>query len=84
MQSGKYEYRSEFARRYFGAGRQEGRIGEARALLVALVARRLGEIPVGVRGRIDACAELDELERLVVEVGAAADVDAVVALFARG
>lgn len=76
------EYRSEVARRYFGAGRQEGRLGEVRALLLALVARRLGEVPVGVRARIDACADIEELERLVVEVGATPDLTAVRQLFA--
>ena len=77
-----YEYQSEFARRYFARGREEGALEATRAALRQLVRRRLGELPPAVDERIDACADLDALMRLIVEAGSAADRDAVERLFA--
>ena len=87
MQPGKYEFRSDFARQYYGAGREEGReegrLHEARALLSALVARRLDAVDDDVRRRIDACGDLSRLHDLVVDVGAAPDRATVEELLAR-
>ncbi|HEX5746703.1 MAG TPA: hypothetical protein VFZ09_10680 [Archangium sp.] len=59
MSSGTYEYQSEFARRYFTQGRQEGK---ADALLEVLDARGL-QVDEQSRQRITACTELAQLER---------------------
>lgn len=81
MHTRGYEYQTEFARRYLAQGREEGAVAAARAALVALAARRLGELPASVAARISACAELDTLTNWIVEVGCAADPDAILTLF---
>ncbi|MFR9767257.1 hypothetical protein ACL03I_02755 [Nocardia sp. SC052] len=58
----KYEYQSDFARKYVAQGRDEGRTEEAvRALLLVLEARG---IVVGqkTRAEITGCTDLDRLE----------------------
>lgn len=90
MQPGKYEYQSDFARRYFGEGqaagrqegRQEGRLDEAGAMLLAL-ADRHGAVPDELRARVTGCADLEELRSLAVEVAGAASLAAVERLLAR-
>jgi hypothetical protein len=67
MQSGRYEYQSEFARKYFAQGRQEGREegfqqGEVTALFEVLDARGL-EVSAAARKRIQACTEPAQLKR---------------------
>ena len=67
MVSGKYEYQSDFARRYVAQGRAEGReageaAGRAHALLAVLAARGL-EVPEDVRARIVGCPDLARLDR---------------------
>lgn len=58
-----YEYESDFARRYYGQGKTEGRSeGEAKALLRVLAARGIA-VSDDARARITACADLDQLER---------------------
>ena len=66
MVSGKYEYQSDFARRYVAQGRAEGReageaAGRAHALLAVLAARGL-EVPEEVRARIVGCPDLARLD----------------------
>ena len=81
MQPGKYEYKSDFARRYFGEGREqgrqegreEGRLEAARSLLLGLAERRLGVVDDAVRAWVAACADHARLAALVVEIGAAPD-----------
>jgi hypothetical protein len=58
MASRNYEYQSDFARRYFGQGRAEGR---AEALLTVLAARGL-EVPDDARQRILSCTDLALLD----------------------
>lgn len=58
MQSGKYEYQSEFARKYVAQGRQEG---EQAALLEVLDARGL-QVDEPARQRIMACKDLVQLK----------------------
>jgi hypothetical protein len=72
MDLAKYEYQSEFARRYFSQGKSQGiEQGEARgrgALIVRLLTRRFGTLSEEARARIGAAsiAELDEIgERLL-------------------
>lgn len=67
----KYEYRTEFAKRYYGAGMAEGKaegIAEGRAegraeFAIRLLTRRFGELPGSIRDRIHG-ASIDELDRI--------------------
>ncbi len=62
MKSGRYEYQSEFARKYFAQGREEGlKEGEALALLEVLQARGL-KVGEEQRRRIEACEKPSELK----------------------
>jgi hypothetical protein len=61
----KYEYQSDFARRYFGQGKAEGKAeGEAKAVLAVLATRGI-EVPDDARARITSCTDLDQLETWV-------------------
>ncbi|MBB4906838.1 hypothetical protein [Actinophytocola algeriensis] len=65
MSTGTYEYKSEFARRYYGQGREEGRAeGEARAVLGVLEVRGIS-VPDAARERIMQCLDLEQLETWV-------------------
>jgi hypothetical protein len=70
MTTGTYEYKSDFARRYYTQGQTEGRAegitegraeGEVRALLAILDARGI-PVPDDTRTRITACTDLGQLE----------------------
>jgi hypothetical protein len=67
MDPAKYEYRSEFARRYYGQGRAEGQMkGEAvgrAALLQRQLTRRFGTLPPAAVERLSAAA-IDELDAI--------------------
>ncbi|MBK9037356.1 MAG: hypothetical protein IPL61_39965 [Myxococcales bacterium] len=90
MQPGKYEYQSEFARRYYGEGRQvgqqegrqEGLLEGARQLVLAL-ADRHGAVSDDARARVSACGDPAQLQALAVEIAGAADRVAVERLLAR-
>lgn len=86
MQSGKYEYRSDFARRYYGEGREDGqRVGELdgiRSVVVALLERR-GPVSQEWQARLDACSDPTSLRELAVELSSAADETAIATLLAR-
>jgi hypothetical protein len=57
-----YSYQSDFARRYFSAGKTEGKTeGEVRTLLMVLEARNIA-VPDEVRARITACTDVDQLD----------------------
>lgn len=65
-----YRYQSDFARRYFSAGKTEGKAegkaegkteGEARTLLMVLEARSIA-VPDEVRARIIDCTDVDQLD----------------------
>lgn len=66
MDPAKYEYQSDFARRYVAQGQAEG-LAEGRAALSSLIAKQLtsrfGVLPEDVRARI-AAASLRELETI--------------------
>jgi hypothetical protein len=73
MRMQKYEYQSEFARKYYGQGRQEGFAeglsqgearGEAQAILAVLEARGL-KVPAKVREAVLACSDLTRLQAWV-------------------
>jgi predicted transposase YdaD len=66
MRTGKYEYQSDFAKKYFARGEEKGReqgreegreegraAGEARALLLVLRSRGI-DVPAAAARRIDA------------------------------
>ncbi len=79
MDPAKYEFQSEFARRYISLGREEGRAegkaegkvegkAEGRAeILIRQLALRFGPLPPVVEARIRS-AGIDELDRLAVQV----------------
>ena len=61
MTARTYEYQSDFARKYFGLGRTEGRVeGAATALLEVLAARGI-TISDAARARIVECADTELL-----------------------
>lgn len=90
MRSGKYEYQSEFARKYFGAGKAEGRAegmaeGEAKGraegkaegkaeLLAKLMRLKFGPLPARVRERLRR-ASPEELDRWAERILTAASID---------
>jgi Domain of unknown function (DUF4351) len=55
----KYEYQTEFAKRYYGRGKAEGRA----ELVLRLLARRFGDLPDDIRARIQG-ASIDELDQI--------------------
>ncbi len=59
MDLSKYEYQSEFARRYVAQGRSEGRAG----LLAKLLAHRFGPLPGAAHERL-AAASMEELDAI--------------------
>jgi len=72
----KYEYQSEFAKRYVEEGREEGRKDDRRAVLIELLSQRFGDIPDAIRERIEQ-AEMDQLElwtKRVIPAATVADV----------
>jgi hypothetical protein len=74
-----YEYRSDFARRYYGQGRDRGRqeglqVGRQaglQAAVVALARCRLDELPEDVVAAIEALSEPRDLTELVTALGQA-------------
>lgn len=62
---GKWEYQSNFARRYFSQGEAKGEAqGEAKAVLAVLAARGIA-VPDDARERIESCTDLDQLDEWV-------------------
>ena len=75
MATGKYEYQSEFARKYIAEGRTQGQlIAKAEAVMSVLAAR--GFQPTEEqRQRILACRDLETLDRWVWRAASAASVE---------
>ena len=74
MMNVKYEYQSEFARKYFFQGEAAGlQKGEALALLEVLDARGL-PISAVARRRILACTDPDQLKRWIRQAATATSV----------
>ena len=59
MDPAKYEYQSEFARRYVAQGREEGRAEGEANLLLKLLASRFGPLPAAVEARVRASSIAD-------------------------
>lgn len=87
MQSGKYEYQSEFAKHYIAVGEAQGRaqgealglekgeaLGEAKSVLIVLEARGLA-IPTDARARIEACTDVPTLDTWLRRAASATTVD---------
>jgi len=75
MDPAKYEFQSDFARRYIALGKSEG-IAEGKAALIArLLTRRFGPLPPGVHDRL-ATASIDELDAIGERVLTAATLQA--------
>jgi hypothetical protein len=87
MQHGKYEYKSDFARRYVGEGlergREEGQLQMARTLLLQLARDRFGLSGDGIRRPIEACGDVKRLTTLFSQIGAASDREAAERLVAE-
>jgi len=57
-----YEYQSDFAKKYYGQGRDEGRKEGERAMLLRQLRARFGELPADVVSRVEG-AEVGTIER---------------------
>jgi hypothetical protein len=66
-----YEYQSDFARKYFGQGREKGREDGLRAAVVALARAKLGELSDADLAAIDAVSDQRTLNELVALLGRA-------------
>lgn len=76
MNPTKYEYRSEFAKRYYGQGLAEGRAEGRAELILKLVTLRFGELPETARTAIKT-AGVEELDRIGERLLIAASVEEV-------
>ena len=63
MDPAKYEYQSEFARRYVAEGRQEGRAEGRAALILKLLTLRFGPLPEPTQQSVSQ-ASIDELDAI--------------------
>ncbi len=68
----KYEYQTEFAKRYYGQGLTEGRA----ELILKLLARRFGQLPEAARNAVHH-ADIEELDRMGERLLTAASLDEV-------
>jgi hypothetical protein len=71
MSAGTYQYQSEYARRFFGRGKAEGK---AEDVLVILAARGV-DVPDHARARISGCSDLDQLDAWIRRAATAESVD---------
>lgn len=63
MESGQYEYQSEFAKHYVAKGEAKGKAeGKAEAVLTVLRARGIG-VTATVEQRVQACADMAQLDK---------------------
>ena len=77
MSQGKYEFKSDFAKRYIAVGRDEGRTeGVADALLRMLTARNVAVDEASVT-RIRNCRDLETLGRWIDRAATASTIDQV-------
>jgi hypothetical protein len=63
MDPAKYEYQSDFAKRYVAQGRAEGALEGRAALVLRLLTRRFGALPPDAAERLGA-ASIDELDAI--------------------
>jgi hypothetical protein len=64
MDASKYEYQSEFARRYFGQGKAQGRV----EIVLKLLATRYGALSAAIAARVHdtSAADLDGIAERVL------------------
>lgn len=75
MLTRKYEYQSDFARKYFGQGKAAGEAaGEANALLSVLDAREVA-VPEDAKARITACTDLEQLDSWIQRAATATRIE---------
>ncbi|MEU9830389.1 hypothetical protein AB0D67_02500 [Streptosporangium sp. NPDC048047] len=79
MSTGTREYKSRYARHYYGQGKAEGIAegevrGEAKMLLLILTARGI-EVPQDARELILACTDLERIEAWGRRAGTVASID---------
>jgi hypothetical protein len=60
-----YEWQSDFARKYVGIGREEGRASEAVQSIIAVLEARELTLTPEIRERIEACTDLETLRKWV-------------------
>jgi hypothetical protein len=63
----KYEYKTEFAKRYYGQGLSEGKA----ELVLRLLTRRFGDLPEDIRARVRGAGigELDQIGDRLLTAG---------------
>ncbi len=71
MDPAKYEYQSEFAKRYFGQGRLEGRVEGRVETVLKQLTFRFGTLPESMRGQVSraSSAQLDQIAEDVLTAG---------------
>jgi hypothetical protein len=75
MRTEPYEYKSEFARKYYAKGREEGRAtGRGEALLLVLQSREI-EVPAAARERIETERDSAQLEDWLRRAATATSID---------
>jgi hypothetical protein len=62
MTAGTREYKSDFARRYYGQGVAKGRADEAAEIILTVLSARDIAVPEHARTRITECTDLEQLE----------------------
>jgi hypothetical protein len=67
----RYEYQSDFARKYYGQGREEGREDGLRAAVVALARTKLKELSADDIAAIEAVSDQRVLTELITSLGQA-------------
>lgn len=74
MDPAKYEYQSEFARRYFSQGKAEGKVEGRADIMLKLLALRFGTLPAAVEAGIRS-AGVEELDAIAARVLTAQTLD---------
>ena len=76
-----YEYQSDFARKYYGQGKAEGKVeGKVEGLresALCIARMRSPDLTAELAARIEAATDVEQLQKLLPTLVAAADEDAV-------
>jgi Rod binding domain-containing protein len=74
MDASKYEYQSEFARRYYGQGKADGKAAGVAEMVLKQLATRFGTLSPAVATRVQS-ASAAELDRIALQVLTAQTLD---------
>ena len=74
-----YEYQSNFARKYYGQGKAEGRVEGLRETALSIGRMRAPALSAELAARIEAAADATRLQELITAIVAAPDEQAVCA-----